>query len=474
MLTLLPVEIVHACAQHLDIRDVARLGACTRWLRAAMLDVLCRRGLVVWDRHARTIFTHECWAEVRRLTVRGVSRRLFHGPYVTVPLPSMPLARLDTLVLTHCRLPVGQPFWPAMFDACPVLADVRVTTDFFASEYASDVRHHMDLMTLGVPRLKRLDVDGEWMVVYPVNAVAAGQQDIYDAVMAVQALRPVKSSTLERVRMACRQAPITIDSTALQSAVVHEPHEKPLVVSRMGAGSRESCHHLDWRASWEVFDAAALAPFRSLTHLTIRLEAGRAVRVSRCLATMTNLPPTITHFRLVVDSWLMNYDDSRVEWGEPLAHLTRLRELDVEMKFPPSTVAVLLGRWMGAGASVRRARASFLETIDREFQNTIEWLIEDHGEHADDAVDEVRQAWKDASRPLGAGPLLAWLNHRPECMVHIHNGPYFALPNEPRAPLADITNVPRAPPPSHPDSSGSFGTSFHDHHPRLVVTRSRY
>lgn len=462
MLDRLPVEIVHALAANLDAKDVARVGACSKWLRAAMLDVLCRKGLVVRDVHATTIFSNECWAPLRRLTVRGISRRLFHGPYTAVPLPARPLARLDTLVLTHCRLPVGQPFWPAMFDACPMLRDVRTSTDFFATEYASDVRHHIDLLVVGVPRLTRLDVEGEWMVVYPVNAVAAGEQDIYEAVTDVQALRPIASTTLEYFRMACRQAPITIDCTALRHAVVTEPHEKPLVVSRMGPGCHAACVRLDWRACWQVFDAAALAPFRCLEHLTIRLEAGRAVRVSGCLATLTNLPPTITNLRLIVDSWLMGYDDSHVEWGEPLAHLTRLRELDVEMKFPPSTIATLLARWMGAGASVRRARASFLQTIDREFQNAIEWLIEDHGEHADDAIDEVRQAWREAGRPLGVGPLISWLDARPECMVHVHNGPFFELCRR-GAPLSDITNTINTP----------FGTSFHDHHPRLVLTRSK-
>lgn len=494
MLDRLPLEVVEACASRLGDADVARLALCSRWLRDAMLGVLSRRGLTVADRHADCIFKNGAWAALQSLTIRGIARKFFHGPYVHISPPAIPFASLRSLVLTHCHLPPDRKFWPCVFEACPALEAVSSTTDFHSPTYASDVSHHVDLLTLGVPRLRRLDVEGVWMLVYPINAVTSGREDIFGAVTAAHAVGAVASSTLEFFRLACQQVPVSVDSSALRHAVVVEPHQKPLVVSRMGPASHAALRRLDWRVPWQAFDAAALAPFRALTDLTIRLEASSASRVSRALATLAHVPPTVKHLRLVLDTWLMSWDDSGVEWGAPLQHLTALQSLDVEMKFCPSTAATLLAGWMGAGAAaggaaaIRRVRVAFLETLDHEFQHEVDRLIEEHGEHADDSVDQVRQEWRHATRPLDPAPLARWLDDRPDCVALIHNGPAFAplaaasAPPAPPAPapLANVTNITNLATPARPHPAAKparrcspWPENRHEH-PRVISTRTAY
>lgn len=438
MLATLPDDLVRRCAEQLGARDLGRLAACCTSLRHVAQDALCRRGVEVWDRQLAAVAESAAYARLERLTVRGVPRRYHSGPVPSPPLNPewFAFAHLKKLTLWHCRFPGGGPFWKRVLEACPALEDVTVITDFFLGNYAADVDHYVDLVTLGAGRLKRLDIEGSWLLFTPASATSQG--DIHRAVARAHAAPCVPSDTLEFYRSSCQQAPMAVDSPRLMRAVVVEPNEGPLLVSRMGPATKSACRHLEWTASWRVFDARALAPFRNLETLDVRVEASTVTRINRCINSLYHLPPTLRRLSLRLDNWLMTYEESAICWGRPLAHLEALTTLEIRMRAPPSTVADVLAGWLGAGTGVRTIVVEFEETSDHEFEMEIARLLEEEADPDADEIREIRDLWEEAARPVDPSRLLAWLDAHPACEVTVRNMPTLerAAPVHPRLHLA--------------------------------------
>jgi hypothetical protein len=407
----------HGLAQ----RDVASLACASRGLRDAMRAVFDHRGVSV--RHGACEAALARRPHLTALTVRGWPLR--YGAAVGVPrplrLPALP--RLASLHLHHPRLP-DAPFWPAVLAACPALVDVKLAGDFYMSNYARDLRHCIDLVALGAPRLRSLDVEGGWLVLY---RVASGElSDVADAVRAARTLPTVRSTTLTRLRAACKQLPAAVDAP-LTHLDVDEPNERPLVAERIGPAAHATLRHLVWRGYWPLFDARPLGRFGGLVSAEISvLSVSTVERMEACLATLAGLPPSLRRLRLRLDLWLLRTHDSCVEWGAPLRHLRALEHVELDMLFPPDSVASLLGSWLGAGGpALRTAVARFHEPASWCIEEELERLRDFEDACSDDEqVQELMDLWDAANQPVPGCELCAWLDRdAPRAVATVHNFP---------------------------------------------------
>lgn len=417
LLTDLPEDVLVAILGKLLLRcDLAQLGRCSKQLARLTHEVLEKRGLVMRSKHAALL---PAWTGAGTLLIRGTPRRYSRGPQTALPLLP-PFANLTSLHLRHCRMPAGQRFWAHVFEACPRLHTVGVVNDFFVGNYASDVHHCLDLALCGAHRLKSLDIEGSWMVLYPVQTISPGMEDAHAAVTRAHALPPVATSTLEVYRTTCRQVPLAVDSPCMRRLVVDERHEPPLVLDRMGPMTRASCRELVWKVSGAVFDGAQLRSFRQLASLDLRIDTSKADRASQCLAALAHLPCSLRCLKLVLDTWLMSWDDSGVAWGRPLEHLHALEQLHIEVRAPPKTVPDLLAHWMGAPpAGLTRVGLAFMEDVDAQFEYEITRQLSYDADAPD--VAHVRSRWDTAAAPIDPMPLLIWLEAAPRCHLAVHN-----------------------------------------------------
>jgi hypothetical protein len=414
----LPDDVLTSIASHLCRRDIVAVGATSTSLHATMHRVLERQGVRLRDREVARLGK---WLGAHHLVLSGTPRRYARGPQPELPLLP-PLANLRTLTIQHCRIPASVRFWPHVFAACPALVSVRAVNDFFLANYAADVMHCVDLVTHGAGRLRTLDIEGSWLVLYPVNVTARGQEDVHAAVARVQAMPAVPSTTLVEYRAACQQVPIAVDSSVLRRLVVDERHEKPLVMARMGPASRRSCRELEWHVGWSVFDGGVLTDFTALEALALRIEVTWPAHASRCLESMASLPAGLESLTLTLDTYVMTWDDSAVEWGRPLQHLTRLKHLRVELQYPVSTIGQLFEEWMGAPpAGLETVTVCFQESIDNQFQEELSRLLEEDADPVGEEVLDNGQRWMEAARDVDSAPLVDWLHTAPHCIATVKN-----------------------------------------------------
>lgn len=414
----LPDDVLMSIASHLSRRDIVAVGATSRSLHTTMHRVLERQGVRLRDRDVAKL---DRWLGTHHLVLTGTPRRYARGPQPGLSLLP-PLANLRTLTVHHCRIPATVRFWPHVFAACPALESVRTVNDFFLANYAADVAHCVDLVTHGAGRLRTLDIEGSWLVLYPINVAAHDMDDVHAAVSRVQTMPPVPSTTLVEYRAACQQVPLAVDSSVLQRLVVDERHEKPLVLARMGPATRRSCREVEWHVGWSVFDGGLLADFTALESLALQIDVTRPDSASRCLESMARLPAGLQSLTLALDTYMMAWDDSAVEWGRPLRHLTSLKHVRIELRYPLSTIGQLFEDWMGAPpAGLESVAVYFQESIDDQFREELGRLMDEDADPEGEEVLDVRQRWMEAARDLDPGPLVAWLHAAPHCIATVNN-----------------------------------------------------
>lgn len=413
MLLSLPTELwLHI---PLDRQDLGALALTCRQLRDAVAGVLCAKGVSVGQSSASVLSERRRWEKILSLRVHGMPRR-YGIPESKLPvLEPLRLGWLTSLTLHHCHLPRGgSPFWPAVFEYCPRLTSVSVTGDFFMGNYADDLNHTADLVVHGAPRLHRLDVQGNWLVIHPLGWTAE-LDDILKATARVYGMKPVESTTLRYYRAACKQAPLGVDAP-LDTLEIEEPSEPPYVVARMGPLVKQHVQKMTWKHSYPSFDAGLLAPYQALRALDLQIDGSTTpARLNHCLKTLAGLPRGLRNLTMKLELWAMRTLETDIVWGRPLQHLDALETLDIRMLFPPSSVAGLLGEWLGAGGpSLRRVEVTFEEPVSRGYEYAIQHLIqEEEADPEDEIVTELREAWARAEQPVAGGHLSAWLLRHP-------------------------------------------------------------
>lgn len=411
-------ERLGAC---LSQRDLATVAMCSRACRDVARRTMERRDALRVS-HWRVAEVAAAYPLARGLNVRGMPRRYGRAAAAAIAdlaLPGMPALR--SLELHHPRLP-GGGFWPLVFDRCPRLAHVRFVADFFMANYVADVRHVMDLVAHGAPRLTSLDIEGGWLVIRRVYEPAENPE-LARAVRLAATLPPVRSTTLRVLRHACRQVPLGVDAPVTH-LTVDEQNEPPLLLGgRMGPTTTASVTDLTWRASWPGFDAGVLAGMTALRTATVGVLASTPFRLTRCLSTLCGLPAGLRRLTLDLDTWPMQSGGSYVCWPTTaLAHLGHLEHLELRLPFPPDTATTLLGSWLGAGPSVRQVVLRCREPAVRCLEREIDRLREDEDAGTDDeAVQELTHAWELASRPIYGYALAVWLDTRPAATATVHN-----------------------------------------------------
>ena len=390
--------------------------------------LICARGLRIRHRHLPSL-APGVLAGLRELHLCGVPRRYSGsggGGGGISNLHRLP-PKLRILKLTHCKLPTAKPFWPEALAACPELEAVTYLEDFFVGTYAASVDHMIDLVAHGAPRLRHLDIEGSWIVMYP-TVYATRFTGVREATARAYAQPPVTSSTLRHFRAACQQAPLGVDAP-LDTLSIAEPCQAPFVVSKMGAAALSHTRSLTYKCTCKAFDASRLASFENLRELTVRIDSIVTRAHARdCLATLAHLPRSLRRLTLSLDIWAMRlHDDSGIEWGdEPLKHLDDLEYLAVEMLFPPASAGSLLTSWLGVPAGVRTVRFQFKQHVNEAFQDEIERLLVDEAlDPQHDAVLALRQRWAEAmDLKVCRTDLDACMAKHPGATMH-HNLPHL-------------------------------------------------
>ncbi len=394
-------------------RDIGSLALTCRDMRLAMVGVLCARGVRVPQSQSSAL-ADALWAKLLSLRLGGMPRR-YGIQEGRLPELAVPRFRwLSSLTLHHCRLPADRPFWPEVFAACPRLKAVTVVGDFFLSNYGVDVNHAVDLLAHGAPRLERLDMEGNWLVIHP-DFWSGRPTGVTAATARAYSHPAVQSSTLRHLRAACKQVPVGVDAP-LASLDIDEPSEPPFLVSRMGPRTLAHVERMVWRHAWPRFDAGLLGGFGRLRDLEVHIGAAtNPERMSRCLDSLRGLPRCLRRLDLRLDIWAMRTYEGDIRWGRPLQHLDALEDLGIEMLFPPTTVGELLAGWLGAGGAARRVQVEFKEPVCRGYEHAIQNLVEELDvDPEDDSVVELQEAWAEASRPVPPDGLCAWLHRHPD------------------------------------------------------------
>lgn len=437
-LSALDRDTISCIVAFLGQADAVSVMLTCKALHAAVRPALLDRALTI--KHAAWRWAPE---DAKHVDVRALPRR--YGARVCVvplSLPVAPMAALRTLRLHHPRLPARAPFWPAVFAACPALESVGVIGDYFLGNYASDVDHATDLVELGAPRLRHLDVEGGWMVVYPVED-SPDLAPIARASSRAFAHAPVASSTLKTYRAACRQAPLPVDAP-LERLEIVEPNamhpgrwDARQLVGRFGPTTRASVRELRLSAFWPSFDASALAGFSALEDVSISIgHTCYASRLSACLASLRHLPAGVRRLRLALDLWGMRAGDGDgVEWGTPLRHLGALESLRLDVTFCPTSAPRLVEAWMGAGPSVREVTLRFADVPWKTFEDELEQYRADQPD-ADSEDDEMIAHLRDSILSVAAvtdvSGVREWLEEHPAARVTVINAPTLLFPKHAR------------------------------------------
>lgn len=433
----LDVDALSCVVACLGQADAASLAMTCKALHAAVRPMLLDRPLVV---------KHAAWRwipkDAKNVDVRGLPRR--YGAHVALaPLPPPPprMAALRSLALRHPRLPTDAPFWPAVFAACPALEEVSVVGDYFLSNYASDVDHATDLVELGAPRLRRLDVEGGWMVVYPVDD-SPELAPIARASTRAFTHAPVPSHTLRTYRAACKQSPVPVDAPLERLEIVDlyssaGPWAARQLVSRFGPRTKACVRELRLSAFWPSFDASALTAFAALEDVSISIgHTHYAPRLSACLASLRHLPAGVRRLRLDLDLWGMRAGGGdAVEWGTPLRHLGALESLRLDVTFCPASAPRLVTEWMGAGPSVREATVQFANVPWKTWEDELEQYRADQPDadsEDDEMIAHLRDSILSAAAVTDVSGVREWLDEHPLARATVVNAPTLLFPSHPR------------------------------------------
>lgn len=424
----LPPELWGVIATHLRERDVAALGLCSTAMRIAAREAFsARKALRV--RHSRAAEAAAACPDARGLVVQGLPRRystLTGSAVLGVLRPPPGMPRLRVLELHHPRLPSAPGFWPAVFAACPLLHRVKFIGDFFISNYGADVEHVVELLTHGAPRLRDLDIEGGWLVLYRLTESTVDMDPrLARVVKALAAMPPVPTTTLRRLRHACQQVPLGVDGP-VEDLYVDEQYDGPLLVARrLGPRTLASVTRLTWRARWPTCDARALEAMTALRDADVSLfGTSTPGRLHDSLCSLAGLPAGLRRLKLDLDVWLMRTGDSDVPWPEVLGHLERLERLELSMLFPPASVGRLLACWLGAGPSVRAAGLRFRQSGTCSLEEEIARLVEEELASGDDeALGELHGHLSRAAREVDGTGLAAWLDARPHAVATIRGLP---------------------------------------------------
>lgn len=423
MLCGLPHDVWPLIASHLGQADIARLAMTCRTLCMAMdhawsgVSVAVDQGAIL---HVPPQVTHVeimCRAMERYGVAIPPPRMLDTGDFAS-------MARLRRLALRHCRLPAahGQGgFWASVFSGCPHLEDVKVMGDFYLTNYAANVRHAMDLMTLGAPRLRRLDVEGGWLVMYPVGLEPSDFPAIVEATKLAYSMPPVSSSVLQHFRAACMQVPMGVDAR-LTSLEINEPQQRPLVIDKLGPLTFASTKHIVYKAPELVFDACVLGRFRALETARVCLNACRTEQFNAKLSTLAGLPTSLTSLTLDLDTWPLRFPgfEDAWTWSSPLSHLTQLRDLTLNIYLMPTYRAgQILGSWLGAGPSVRSVSLTIKRSLESWCDDELAIMRDVGADSDDDSVQLILDHRERCATPAAATELHAWLAAHPLCTCEL-------------------------------------------------------
>lgn len=423
MLCGLPHDVWPLIASHLAQKDIAHLAMTCRSLCMAMdhawagVEITVDQGKILHiPRHARDV----------EIMCRGTQR---YG--VAIPPPRMmattdfaTLAGLRRLALRHCRLPGAHGaggFWSTVFASCPKLKDVKVVGDFYLCNYAHNVMHAVDLVTMGAPRLKRLDMEGGWLVMYPLDVPNPEFPAIVEASRRAYSVPPVSSGVLQHFRAACMQVPMGVDAR-LTTLEIEEPQQHPLVIDKLGPLTFSSTKHLVYKAPELIFDASRLGRFEALETARVRMTACRTGQFNIKLATLEGLPPTLTSLTLDLDTWQQRYPGVHEDWTmtTPLRHLTQLRDLTLNIYIMPAYQAgQLLGSWLGAGSSVRRVHLTLKRSVTSWCDDELARLKDEGAESDEESVQFMRDHRARCADPAGIADLAAWLAAHPLCTCEL-------------------------------------------------------
>lgn len=358
MLHTLPTDVWEIIGRHVCDRDdlVALALACPRLLPAIRRIVGTRGCMSVRHGVCDAVLSH--WRhDVRFLDVRGLEPlRCLRRPLAPLALPAMPLLR--RLVLRHPRYPAS-PFWPAVFAGCPLLEEVEVVCEFSANpvQYEHAARHAVDLVMHGAPRLRQLSITGHGALLD-----------------CVPVMPEVSSTTLREYGALCPQAPVAVRAS----------------LDHLMVGGR---------------DLVRMAP------TDVRRVSARVLSLDELRA----LPSTVEH----LDVRLIARDMSCTEsWGTPLAHLSSLRTLAVDMTAPPTGECALdfLRHWLGCPPGIRHVVATFVEPATYALEELL-----DHMERDSEEFEEALVQWDVAAQRVAANGLDEWLDEHPRASVHLVN-----------------------------------------------------
>ena len=403
----LPLDAWTHVQGSLSQRDLGALAQTSSALRDVVRRVVLHRGAIVDHRAANAFDT-----DTKTLVIKAMPR--VYGPYVPPYPPLRPptLPSLESLDLRHPRFPSRGGFWHAVFATCPALRTVNLRANFFVNNYADDVHAVCDLVELGVPRLRELSLEGEYLVLRAPHH----SRRISEAMDRVRHLGALASTSLRRLRHACKQVPVVVDAP-LEHLEMDEGAD--LVLPRMPRVTDVTS--AVYTAHWPRFDAVHLGRLTALRDLDLGVAGVFCPsRMAACLATLRHLPPGLARLVLRLDLWLLRGYDSDITWGEPLAHLRDLHDLEVRCMFAPTSVAALLGGWMGAAP--RRARLQVEECASAAWHEAIERAYDEYGpdlDFLDPELAELQTELVRATRPVDGAGLCRWLDAHPVSVVHV-------------------------------------------------------
>lgn len=403
----LPPEVwLDEIGRYLDVHDLRCLSACDRRMRAIALSIRGAKGFDVRVESVPRLAAIEAVRDVARVVnVIGLphwTRWQDHGAMFSA-LASF--ARVETVDL-YFASSVG--CWEALFRGCPRLRTLRWRVLYTHGGYHVTDEHVEALVRHGAPRLREL-------------VISSSGLDMCHRDRARPPVLVAASDTLETYAVPC-QAPFAVDSGVTRRMEIEERSLKwdestALVVDAMGPRTKAACRELAWDVPSRKLRLECLAPFARLASLDVRTD-DRQDALSRALAGLVHLPPSLERLRLEVASGRFERR-ARVVWPErALAHLTRLRRFEVSMLYARADTRDLLVHWMDAPAvEVHALFDLHVEYLMHRHLDGTAMLFGDDRHHRS----EIETYWRALMEPVDA--CAAWLDAHPHRHAHVKNGP---------------------------------------------------
>ena len=354
---LLPADAWALIGGHLGGVDVRALAlACPRLL-PDIGRILGARRVRVWQGTCETVLAH--WREhVTDVEVLGPAALAACARYPVAPLALPSLPALRRLCLRRPRCPPD--FWRTAFEVCPVLDEVDLECDIRRKFYEEDVRHVVDLVVHGAPRLRRLRVHSLGPARLAPSATAVG------------------SATLREYVALCPQAPVPVAC----SLDVLETDARDL--DRL------------------------LVPGASVDRVVVHVREDM-------MACLRALPPSLRALEVRIEQ-----GGDGPPWGPALAHVTALTELRLRMTAPPvgERARDLVDHWLGVGPAIRAVSATFSEPATYALEQAMDELA---GEEGSEEFEQLLAAWHEAAKLVPADGLRRWMDAHPLASVHVEN-----------------------------------------------------